>query len=129
SFCTGGLGETGTPDCICDDEVRKNPDGTATIIIAPLSLKESIERKGFNFMRWGLVYKPVLVHRQMLAATGFDGRIGNVPFIDRPPAPEDRNQAFFDENAAPNFIGEYAPTGKIYSILEFYTWLKTPPCN
>jgi len=123
SFCTGGLGLTATVDCLCDDEVKRNPDGTATIIIAPLYLKGAIEREGFNFMRWGAVYKPLLLHRHMLAAEDFEGRIGNVPALDRPPAPENRCQAYFDENAAQNFMGEHAPTGKVYDIISFLCWL------
>ena len=125
SFCTGGLGLTATADCLCDDQVKRNPDGTATIIIAPLYLKNSIEAKGFNFMKWGSLFKPLIIHRHMLAAEDFDGRIGNVPAVARPPAPEDRNRVFYDEHKAQNFMGKYAPTGKVYNdIASFLLWLR-----
>lgn len=125
SFCMSGLAETRTSNCIADDQIRKNNDGTATIIVAPLYMKGAIEAKGFNFLRWGALYKPILLYRQMLASDDFEGRIkDNVIPIDRPLAPEDQNQAYFDKHAAQNFMGNYAPTGRVYSILEFLNWLR-----
>jgi len=125
SICTGGLGMTATPDCLCDDEIKLNSDGTVTICIAPWFMKKIIENAGFNYMKWGMTYKPLLIYRQMLANESFDGSIHNVPKIGRPPVPENRNKEFFNENRAVNFIGEYCPQGNIYSILEFISWLNS----
>jgi hypothetical protein len=125
SVCMCGLGETRTSNCLADDQIRKNPDGTATIIVAPLYLKGAIEAKGFNFLRWGVLYKPIMLYRQMLVRDDFEGRIkDNVIPIDRVLAPEDQNQAYFDAHAAQNFMGEYAPTGRVYTILDFQRWLR-----
>jgi hypothetical protein len=126
SVCMCGLGETRTSNCIADDQIRKNPDGTATVIVAPLYLKGAIEAKGFNFLRWGALYKPIMLYRQMLVRDDFEGRIkDNVIPIDRVIAPEDQNQAYFDEHAAQNFMGKYAPTGKVYNnIASFLLWLR-----
>lgn len=124
SICTGGLGMTATPDCLCDDEIKLNSDGTVTICIAPWFMKKIVENAGFNYMRWGMTYRPLLIYRQMLANESFDGSIHNVPKIGRPPAPENRTKEFFSENRAVNFIGDYCPEGSIYSILEFISWLK-----
>lgn len=119
SFCTGGLAETGTPDCLCDDQVNKNEDGTVTIVIAPYYLKSSVKKAGLNYMKWGLVYKPIIIHRHMLARDGFEGRIGNVAPIGRPPAEEDRNEAYLDAHNAKNWMGDYTPKGYIYTVKEF----------
>lgn len=86
SFCVGDLAITGTPFCLCDDEIHRNPDGeSVTIIIARYSLKSKIQQAGLNYMAWGLAtYKPVLIHRHLLAAHDFVGKIANVPAIGRP---------------------------------------------
>ncbi|MDI6741760.1 MAG: hypothetical protein QMD11_03385 [Smithella sp.] len=125
SVCMCGLGETRTSNCLADDQIRKNHDGTATVIIAPLYLKGAIEAKGFNFLRWGALYKPIMLYRQMLANDDFEGRIkDNVIPIDRVLAPEDQTQAYFDAHAAQNFMGEYAPAGRVFTILNFQRWLR-----
>lgn len=125
SVCMCGLGETRTSSCLADDQIRKNSDGTATVIVAPLYLQGAIEAKGFNFLRWGALYKPIMLYRQMLVRDDFEGRIkDNVIPVDRVIAPEDQNQAYFDAHAAQNFMGEYAPAGRVYTILDFQRWLR-----
>jgi len=124
SICTGGLGATATPDCLCDDQIRLNSNGTVTICIAPEYMKKIIENAGFNYMKWGVTYKPILIYRQLVANESFYGNINKVPKIGRPPSPENRTEEYFNENRAENFIGDYCPTGKIYSVLEFISWLK-----
>lgn len=119
SFCIGGLGETGTPDCLCDDQVRPNKDGSVTIVIAPFYLKKEIEEAGLNYMRWGLVYKPIIIHRHMMARDNFQGRIGNVVAIGRPPAEENRNRQYLKTHEAGNWMGDYTPTGRMYTQEEF----------
>ena len=106
SFCTGGLGETGTPACLCDDQTTQNPDGSLTIVIAPFYLQPAIKRAGLNYMKWGTVYKPILIHRHMLERDSFSGKIGNVNPIGRPPAVADRNQAYMNANRAANWMGD-----------------------
>ncbi|MFZ5564561.1 MAG: hypothetical protein ACOZBW_10955 [Thermodesulfobacteriota bacterium] len=125
SFCTGGLAETGTIECLCDDQVRKNPDGTVTICIAPLTLKRTVEKAGFNYMRWGGVAFPVLLHRHLLASKDFPGSISHVPYIQRPPAPEERNGQYMADTAVEQFMGEYGPTGRVFTVSEFLWWLWT----
>jgi len=125
SVCMCGLGETRTSNCLADDQIRKNPDGTTTIIVAPLYLQGAIEAKGFNFLRWGALHKPIMLYRQMLVRDDFEGRIkDNVIPIDRVIAPENQNQSYFDAHAAQNFMGQYAPTGRVYTILDFQRWLR-----
>ena len=124
SICTGGVGMTATPDCLCDDQIKLNKDGTATICIAPYYMKKAIEDAGFNYIKWGITYKPMLIYRQLLADESFKGSIHNIPKIDRPPAPENRNIVFFNENNAVNFIGGYCPQGNIYSTSDFINFLK-----
>ena len=123
SVCLGDWGTTGTTNCIVDDEAVKNPDGSVTICIAPLYMKGIIENAGLNYMRWGAILKPLLIHRHMLADESFAGAIGNVPEIGHPPV--EGMQEYYDENMAVNFIGDYCPTGKVYTILEFKNWLKS----
>lgn len=124
SFCTGGLAETGTPDCLCDDEIIMNDDDTVTIVIAPLYLKSKIKNAGLNYMKWGLAYKPILIHRHMMASNDFYGRIGNVEYIGRPPGEENRNAEYLNGHAAVNWMGDYTPKGFIYSVSEFNKKLK-----
>jgi len=124
SICTGGVGLTATTDCLCDDEIKLNKDGTVTICIAPYYMKKIIEDAGLNYIKWGITYRPMLIYRQLLASESFSGSLHNIPKIDRPPAPEDRTKEFFDENRAINFIGEYCPQGEIYSVSEFINWMK-----
>ena len=124
SVCTGGVGVTSTPDCLCDDQIKLNSDGTVTICIAPWFMKRIIENAGYNYLKWGLTHKPILIYRQMLANESFEGSIKNVPKIGRPPSLENRTEEYFDENNAANFIGEYCPKGNIYTITEFMRWLK-----
>jgi hypothetical protein len=71
-----------------------------------------------------MTYKPILIYRQLSANESFDGNINKVPKIGRPPSPENRTEEYFNEYKAENFIGDYCPTGKIYSVLEFINWLK-----
>ena len=115
---------TATPDCLCDDQIKLNKDGTATICIAPYYMKKAIENAGLNYLKWGVTYKPMLIYRQLLADESFEGSIHKIPKIDRPPSPENRTIVFFNENNAVNFIGEYCPQGNIYSALDFINLLK-----
>ena len=124
SLCIGGVGATTTTNCIRDDQAVLNPDGTVTICIAPLYLKRKIEAAGYNHIRWGAMYKPLVLHRHLLADEGFTSSISSVPVIGKPPAPEDLNQQYFDENRALNYMGEYSPTGTVYTVLEFLWWLR-----
>lgn len=119
SFCIGGMGETGTPDCLCDDQVQKNPDGSVTLVIAPFYMKKTIEDAGLNYMRWGLVYKPIVIYRHMMARDSFDGRIGRVVPIGRPPSEENRNPDFLKNHEAGAWMGDYTPQGRIYTEDEF----------
>lgn len=120
SFCVGDLAGTGTPDCLCDDEIHKNPDGSSvTIVIAPFYLKSKIQQAGLNYMAWGLTFKPLVIHRHMLAAEDFAGKIGNVHAIGRPPAEKDRNADYFQRHSAEHWMGDYTPKGKILSVNEF----------
>lgn len=119
SLCTGGMGATTTPACLCDDEITPNEDGTVTVVIAPSYLKSMIKNAGLNYMAWGLVYKPVLIYRHMMARDDFEGKIGNVTPIERPPAMKDRNKEYLDDHRAENWMGDYAPRGFLYSISEF----------
>jgi hypothetical protein len=109
SFCVGDLTTTGTPDCLCDDEIRQNPDGSSsiTIVVAPFYLKSKIQQAGLNYLAWGLSYKPLLIHRHLLADQqegAFPGRIGNIPTIGRPPAETDWNANYFNRHSAQHFI-------------------------
>lgn len=124
SLCIGGLGETRTTNCLCDDQVVPNADGTVTVCIAPAYLQSTIEAAGLNHLAWGAVYRPLLLHRHMLADPFFPGSISNVPAIDRPPAPEDRNQEYYEDNMAIHYMDEYCPTGEVYTIWEFMRWLR-----
>lgn len=119
SFCIGGLGETGTPDCLCDDQVQKNGDGSVTIIIAPFYLKKDIEAAGLNYMRWGLVYKPIIIHRHMMARDNFEGSIGQVVAIGRPPEEDNRNRRYLETHEAGAWMGDYTPQGRIYTKEDF----------
>jgi hypothetical protein len=120
SFCIGDLTTTGTADCLADDEIRHNPDGSSvTIVIAPFYLKSKILQAGLNHLAWGLSYKPLLIHRHMLASDDFAARIGNIPKIGRPPAPEDWNADYFERHGAEHFMGDYTPKGKILGVSEF----------
>ena len=122
SFCVGGLAITGTADCLVDDEVSYNADGTVTVVIGNLSVKAIAEKAGLNFLRWGLTYKPLLIHRHMLASEHFQERIGNVPSLPRP-IPVDIADSDLDHHSASQWMGDYAPTGKIYSKRAFKRWL------
>jgi hypothetical protein len=126
SFCVGDLAVTGTPDCLCDDQIQRNPDGASvTIVIAPKSLKAKIRQAGLNYMAWGLAtYKPVLIHRHLLAAHDFVGKIDNVPAIGRPPEEQYRNADYFERNGAEHYMGDYAPKGKILDVQDFLAGLE-----
>jgi hypothetical protein len=91
-----------------------------TIIVAPWYLKGNIEAKGFNFLNWPPVSHPVLIFRNLLADPSFDQRVGSVDMIPRP-VPEGYD--LFSKQAQ-NFMGEYAPTGRIFnSLVRFEWWL------
>ena len=55
----------------------------------------------------------------MLASDDFAARIGNIPKIGRPPAPEDWNADYFERHGAEHFMGDYTPKGKILGVSEF----------
>ena len=120
SFCTGGLGTTRTVECLNDDQIKVNHDGSAVIAIAPFFLKHKIDSLGWNHMRWGALLKPIILHRHMLADPSFDERIGNVSPIGRPPRQEDRHQGYFDSHAAKQSMKSYGPTGEILTIRQFH---------
>jgi hypothetical protein len=121
SFCVGDLTTTGTPDCLADDEIRHNSDGSSvTIVIASFYLKSRIRKTGLNYLAWGLSYKPLLIHRHMLADVNFAARIGNIPKIGRPPAQEDWNADYFQRHSAEHWMGDYTPRGKILGVSEFF---------
>jgi hypothetical protein len=121
SFCVGDWATSGTTDCIIDDEVVQNADGSATICIAPFFLKRTVEDAGLNYLRWGMLAKPLLIHRHMMADESFEGSIARVPEIGHPPAGAEKE--YYDENMAVTFMGDYGPSGKIYTVSEFRDWL------
>ena len=114
SMCIAGLALSSTPGCLCDDEIIENEDGSVTIIIAPSDLESEIRKSGLNFMEWGGTYKPMLIYRNMLTDDHFPGKLDNIETIGRPPAIED-----IDSCRAENWIGEFAPKGRIYSLENF----------
>jgi hypothetical protein len=124
SFCVGDNTVTGTPSCILDDQIRHNADGSSvTLVVAPWYLKSKIQEAGLNYLAWGLTYKPLLIHRHMLAADDdddFAGKaIGNIATIGRPPAEEDWNADYFERHSAQHWMGDYTPRGKILGVSEF----------
>ncbi|MCG8672949.1 MAG: hypothetical protein MI867_26380 [Pseudomonadales bacterium] len=123
SLCVGGLGFTSTIDCLVDDEVKRNEDGTVTVVVGNLSIKAMTEKAGLNYLRWGFAYKPLLIHRHMLASENFPERIGNVPALPRP-IPLDATDEELDYHSASKWMGEYAPVGKIYSKRAYRRWLR-----
>jgi len=127
SFCLGDLSTTGTPACLRDDQHQAEPsDQSVLFVIAPPNLVDSLKGKrllrGNNYMTWESwmpMYKPLLIHRQMLAANGYEGRIAKVPPIGRPPLPQDCNAEYMQTHRAEHFMGNAAPRGIMVSADEF----------
>ncbi|MDJ0867730.1 MAG: hypothetical protein QNK03_16620 [Myxococcota bacterium] len=125
SFCVGDWATSGTTDCLIDDEAVKNPHGTVTIAIGPTYMRPVIENAGLNYLRWGTLTRPLLIHRHMLADESFEGAIGNVPLFLAPPAQDGARRDCYEDHAAVHFMGEYAPSGRVYRTIEFLRWLRS----
>lgn len=119
SLSIGGLGMTSTPDSLCDDQIDLNPDGSATVLIAPRFLDGLLESLDYSVLNWGVCYKPILIYRQMLAKPDFMGNIKLVPMIDRPPSSNDQNMQYFRDHDAARFLGSFCPEVEMHSISSF----------
>jgi hypothetical protein len=112
-ICVHGLIGTLTSECLADDELKKDPEGFANIIVGPedKTLRHMAEARGYNYLSWKRMRAPLIAYRQVFPRDDFAGSIDKVPVYD-PNLPNDQQRA-------ENFMGPYAPIGRVCSAKEF----------
>jgi hypothetical protein len=135
SLCVSGE-KTDASNCLYDAQVKtvKGEDGEdyAVVVIGAddPSLRNEVEKRGFNFLHHSQHRSPILFYRQMLARPDFAGRIENVVQINRTDfevpgedvrrsqIPPKKVEKFFGKT----HIGDYAPVGRqcYYGKTDFF---------
>lgn len=112
-ICVHGLISTLTSECLADDELKKDGEGFANIMIGPENnaLRHAAEARGYHYLSWKQIRMPPLAYRQVLPRDDFAGSINKVPIYD-PNLPSDKQRAEL-------FMGPYAPTGRVCPAKEF----------
>lgn len=119
SFCLGGENASNTSHCLVDDEALIDSEGYVTVVLGKEDdeLRKFSEESGFNYIPWGLHFRPASILRHMEGETEFKNSIKIVPNL---------NDAMPVEiQGGERYIGDYSPTGYYCSEKEF----KTDFCN
>lgn len=149
SFChaEGRMGMVN--DCINDDRMKVNSDGSVTLVIGPRSIKDSVEKAGLTFLPWTrnrTIYKPflsillaenetydptklekktLLAFRQVMADPSWDGAIISHAerYFDLFSAVEDPFEARMGERAEV-VLGDAGPRGFVLDMDTFMSGLE-----
>lgn len=147
SFCHGEGRMGMVHDCVNDDRMKLNDDGSVTLVIGPESIRRSVEAAEINFLPWTrnrTLYKPVmwlmyrgnrtydpdrlakkstLLFRQILADPEWDGAI--LKKADRVFEWSDASEFNpTDADKAEVMLGDYGPRGFVIDKDVFLEGLK-----
>ncbi|MEH6450588.1 MAG: hypothetical protein V7765_18095 [Oleispira sp.] len=131
SLCTGSLKLTSTGRCISDSQHVVDDAGMIRVIVGPNDMKDFVSKKfkNVNFLPWDGIHKiaqetddlkegwahadyPVLIHRHLVANEGFG-------YKEVPSRPVGVHGDAVKQYGAENYIGDYAPTGKVCTVETF----------
>lgn len=110
SICISGI-DTRTSGCISDRDTKVDPDGFVNLVIGPESMRQAAATQHFNFLAKGRFHRSLIIYRNLLAEKEFQGNFNLVPSTT--------GKDVSIKDAAENYIGEYAPVGRICSQSQF----------
>ena len=107
-----------------DEEFKLATDGYIYLVKGDDSLRGKAAQNGYNYMPWKAdKQQAVILYRNMLTIPQYRGLITKVPQLpppgenNTPPPPWPDSVLAADE--AYNFLGDYAPVGKIVTTMDF----------
>lgn len=109
NVCGQKLGRTSA--CLADYQAIVGEDGFVNLVLGPATREVLAKAEGLNFLPWGAHDGTVVIYRNLVSNTYFPYSNGVVPLYDSSQSQEDQ--------AAQNFLGEYAPTGIQCSVEDF----------
>jgi hypothetical protein len=113
-----GNPNTSTPFGMSDEELRPATDGFVYLVMGDESFSTKAQQNGYNYMPWKADHKKaVILYRNMLTNPQYRGSIERVTVLQPPPPP--LTAALLAADEASQFIGDYAPDGKIVSAIDF----------
>jgi len=117
SLCVAGAdGITG--ECLPDSKAQEASDGFINVVVGSEDLREDVEALGLNFISRGDFSFPVVLYRNLLTASTFEGSALNVPIWT--PSGVLGSGPAASEYTADQYIGDYAPLGRYCSTRRFF---------
>lgn len=96
---------------LADEDVAVASDGYVYVVVGDSDADIEAKAERFNFIPWMGNNRIVLIYRNLAVDSGYVHALSNVPVFDRTQAVEPQR--------ADNFIGDYAPTGRLMSRTDF----------
>ncbi len=115
NICLVSVTTTASQSCIRDDQMVVHPDGFVRIAVGPWWLRRKAESMGFGFFRWGAVYNPAFMTRQIQPGEDFPGNHNLVPLFDV----DGDILTQLETKAADLFVGDYGAVGHYCSTADF----------